>query len=84
MHNFGWILLGIMVFQVCLFMGSIQIYYISLYDRWGKRDIPILLVDVGCIFPVDSSVPDHFWRFPKMVVPPNHPFLWDFHGFWKK
>ena len=83
MHNFGWIWLGIIVFQVCLCMGSIQIYYVSLYDRWGIRDIPILLVDVGCIFPVDSSVPDHFWRFPKMVVPPNHPFLWEFHGFWK-
>lgn len=62
-----------MVFKVCLCMGSIQIYYISLYDKWGKRDIPILLVDVGCIFsPSIPAYPIIFggflkWEYPQII-----------------
>ena len=49
---------------------------------WRLRAIepcPIRLAIVcACLYIVYISFKKHVWRFPKITVPPNHPFWWEF------
>ena len=77
MHKSGWIWFGIIVFQVCLCMGGIQIVlyrYLTDGVNHGKPYIRILLVDVGCMFPLFQSIPMYIqiihvhWNFMEFAI----------------